>query len=216
MAKVKKKTDTKIELERLVEGILDIPIVGLTPVIPHRWSEKAKRSMPGHPDKDKVKKTKELRNPEQEADACLYKMGKKNEKIGMPATAFKAATVGACRFFDEPSIVQCKQLVFVQGEGPEQLVEISGTKELREDMPRNSGGNCDLRYRYYIHDWKATLRIRFVPALISPDSICALVDAAGRGGVGDWRPSSPKSQTGTFGTFRVDDDREVKVVKVKA
>ena len=36
------------------------------------------------------------------------------------------------------------------------------------------------------------------------DQHAALVDAAGIGGVGEWRPTSPKSATGSYGTFRVD------------
>ena len=199
-----------IILNRLEDAIIEIPIVGLTPVIPHRWSEKAKRMMPGHPDGDAVKKTKEKRRPEEEAEACLYKLG---EALALPATAFKAAIVGACRFFDRPSMVEAKQLLFVGGEGPEQLVPIYGTKELHEDTPRNANGNADLRYRYYILDWTATLHVRYTPSRITRESVMALVDAAGRGGVGDWRPSAPKSYTGTFGTWRVDASKEVRDVQ---
>jgi len=190
-----------IQLQRLSEGVIEVPIVGLTPVIPHAWSEKSKRMMPGHPEGDSVKNKKEKRKPEEEAEACLYKIGK---SLGIPATAFKAAIVDACRFFSEPSMVEAKQLLFVEGEGPQQLVKISGEKQLVEDTPRNANGNADLRYRYYIHEWTCTLRIRFVAARISAESVVALVDAAGRGGVCDWRPSSPKSKTGTYGTWRMD------------
>jgi hypothetical protein len=62
----------------------------------------------------------------------------------------------------------------------------------------------DLRYRNYFFPWKAVLNIRFISDAIDADSILALVDAGGRGGVGDWRPSSPKSATGTYGQYRVD------------
>jgi hypothetical protein len=213
MAKVKAAAaeSSIIVLTRLEDAILEIPIVGLTPVIPHRWSEKAKRMMPGHPEGDTVKKTKEKRNPKQEAEACLYLLG---EKLALPATGFKAALVGACRFFDRPSMVEAKQLLFVEGEGPEQLVRISGKKDLHEDMPRNANGNADLRYRYYVQDWAAVLRIRYTPSRITRESVIALVDAAGRGGVGDWRPSAPKSYTGTFGTWRVDQNKEVRDVEI--
>jgi hypothetical protein len=204
---VAKKKDTgTIELTRLSEQELEIPIVGTAPVIPHKWSEKSIRMMPGHPEKEKVKTKKEDRDPETEADACLYKL--KGNRLAIPATAFKAAMVGACRFFEKPSMVEAKQMFFVVGEVDEsgdQLVPITGEKTLREDTPRNSNGNADLRYRYAIKNWTATLNVRFVPEIISPESIVSLVDAAGRGGVGDWRPSAPKSYTGTFGTWRVDD-----------
>jgi hypothetical protein len=211
MAK-KKQAETvgTIELSRLRDSILEVPIIGLTPVIPHKWSEKAKRMMPGHPDAD-PNKPKGKRQPKEEAEACLYKLGK---SLAMPATAFKAAIVGACRFFDKPTMVEAKQLLFIEGEGPEQLVKISGDKgEPQEDTPRNANGSADLRYRYYISGWAAKLRVRYVPSRITRESVVTLVDAAGRGGVGDWRPSAPKSFTGTFGTFRLDESKEVRDVQ---
>jgi len=207
----KKPTNSTIELTRLVETTSVIPIDGLTPIIPHKWSEKAKRMMPGHPDRDSVKGKKEQRKPEEEATACLYTF-KKGKKIvlGMPATAFKAAMVGACRFFDKPSMVEAKQMLFVEPDGFDDegtpLVEIvAGSKTLREDTPRLPGGTSDLRYRYCLSDWTASLRVTFVPMIITTNSVMSLVDAAGRGGIGDWRPSAPKSMTGTFGTWRVSD-----------
>ena len=208
MAKTKKKDDGGvIELTRLEDAVVEVPIVGLTPYIPHRWSEKAKRQMPGHPDGGKVKAAKGVRKPEEEAEACLYKLGK---QLAAPATAFKAAIVDACRFFKEPSMVEAKQIIFVGGEGPEQLVAITSKEQiLHEDTPRNSNGNADLRYRYYLMGWAAVLRIQYVPTRLSAESVIALVDAAGRGGIGDWRPSARTSKTGTYGTWRIDPKMEV-------
>lgn len=211
MAKKKKVEQGTIQLTRLTDAIIEVPIKGITPLIPHNWSEKARRTMPGHPDAPDEKVPKGKRQPEIEADGCLYYID--DERLGMPATAFKAALVGACRFFEKPSMVEAKVLLFVEGEGPKQLVPIEyKTKELHEDMPRNANGGTDLRYRYYLVEWTATLRIRYVPALISRESILALADAAGRGGVGDWRASAPKSHTGTYGTWRIDDRKKVKDV----
>ena len=211
MAYAKKKVEGSeaIVLKRLQDASVTVKIVGLTPVIPHRWSEKAKQMMPGHPSSaEKVKEKKGVRVPEEEAEGCLYRMP--DGRPGMPAVAFKAAIIAACRFFDKPSMTEAKLLIFVEGEGPESLVPLEGNLVLREDTPRNSNGGADLRYRYAIHDWTATLKVRFVPTSISAGSVVALVDAAGRSGVGDWRPSAPKSCTGTFGTWRVhiDDDEE--------
>ena len=212
MAKAKKDTGA-IELTRLTDVVLAIPVKGMTEIIPHKWSEKAKRSMPGHPDKETVKKVKEVRNPEQEAKDCLYFIDESETTLGIPATAFKAAIVGACRFFDKPTMVEAKQMLFVVGTGVDQLVQISGNKVLREDLVRLPNGSADLRYRYGIKDWSAIVLVRFVPQIISPESVVALADGAGRGGCGDWRPSAPKSHTGTYGTWRVDDSQECAVVE---
>lgn len=204
-----------IELTRLKDSVVEIPIKGLTDVIIHAWSEKAKRMMPGHPERDTVKKSKSVRDPKEEAEACLYKLGE--DRLGFPATGFKAAIVGACRFFDKPSMVEAKQLIFVEGEGSKQLVPFIGKRdtlkmEIHEDLPRLPNGSSDLRYRYYISDWRMLLRVRYVPDRITKESVIALVDAAGRGGIGDWRPSAPKSMTGSFGTWRVDETAEIKEI----
>ena len=210
MAKKKESKATGlIELERLTDSIVDIPIIGLTPFIPHKWSEKAKRQMPGHPDADKISKAKGKRNPKEEADACLYRLG---NSFAFPAVGFKAAIVSAARYFDNITLVEAKILIRVLGEGSEQLVRLKGKKELHEDLPRNASGNPDLRYRYYICDWSGVLRVEFPPMRISQDSIISMVDAGGRSGIGDWRPNAPKSMTGTFGTWRVDQTKEIKII----
>ena len=100
--------------------------------------------------------------------------------------------------------VLVKQTVLVIGDGPDQLVPIEyGDITMREDTPRNASGVADLRYRAQYWPWSTTLRVRTIEGQFDNESILALVDAAGIGGVGEWRPTSPKSATGTYGTFEV-------------
>jgi hypothetical protein len=179
--------------------------VGTTPLIPHRWSQKAiammqvKQSQPG------VRAKREAKDPEQEAyDSCYWLKDEAGEDVpAMPATAFKAAMVGACRFFEGLTMTAAKQIFYVVGEGPDQLVRISGDMTMRTDTPRNATGVADLRYRNAFFPWSTTLTVRFLPGILTPDSVIALLDAAGRGGVGDWRPSAPRSATGTYGQWTV-------------
>lgn len=202
-----------IQLRRIEDVVYTVNIEGVTPVIPHRWSEKSLRMM-----RDKqmsatstTRVRKEPKNPEEEANDSCYWLDVKDDdgsisrKGAVPATAFKAAMVGACRFYEGITMTQAKLLFYVEGEGPDQLVPINGEPEMREDTPRNSGGVADLRYRMMFWPWSARLRVHFLPSMIGVDSVVSLVDAAGKGGVGDWRPSSPKSATGTYGQFRVVD-----------
>ena len=112
----------------------------------------------------------------------------------------------AARMFEGVTQVGLKQIILVEGEGPEQLVPIDfGEVTMREDTPRNASGVADLRYRAQYHPWSALLRVRTVAGQIDEASLIALVDAAGVGGVGEWRPTSPKSATGTYGTFEIVD-----------
>lgn len=194
-----------ITLTRLEDAMVEIRIVGLTPIIPGKWSEKAKMMMPGHPAAEALGRTKKgVRKPEEEAESRVYRLP--DGRPGVPATAYKAAMVSACRFFARPTMTEAKLLFFVEGTGPNQLVPLEHEEPpiLREDTTRNATGVADLRYRYAFYPWAATLRIRYTPSSISASSVAALLDAAGRVGVGEWRPGSPKSATGTYGTWRAD------------
>jgi hypothetical protein len=198
-----------VQLRRLEEVTVPILVEGVTPVIPHRWSQKSIRMMADKQQqtgKGTVRK-REPKNPDQEAeDSCYWlpSLEGDGKDPALPAVSFKAAMVGACRFFEGMTMTQAKLLFYVEGEGPDQLVRLTfGEQVRREDTPRNAGGVPDLRYRYAFHPWSATVRVRYMPSMIDASSVVTLLDAAGHGGVGDWRPSSPKSTTGTFGQFRV-------------
>jgi hypothetical protein len=194
---------SSITLRRLVESTVKVEIIGKTAYIPHKWSEKSKRMMPGHPDKPQIRETKGVRKPEEEAEACIYRLP--DGQPGIPAVAIKAAMVGGCRLFEGLTMTQAKILFYVIGEGPEELIRFTGEPHMREDTPRNSNGSADLRYRYEFRNWRASVEISYLAGLIDQESILALLDAGGRGGVGEWRPSAPKSLTGLYGQFRVRD-----------
>jgi hypothetical protein len=201
-------TTKVIDLQRIARNTIKIPIVGVTPLIPHNWSEKARRLMriaqgiAVDGAAPTVKRAREAKDPLEEAEASLYRL--EDGGIGMPATAFKSAIADASRDFTAVTIVQVKQSVFVYGEGAEQLVPIEGDLHLREDMPRNANGNADLRYRYSVWPWRAELQVEFKANYLTEGAVAALVDAAGDVGVGDWRPGAPKSKTGTYGRFTVE------------
>jgi hypothetical protein len=200
-----------IQLERLREDRMIVPVIGITPLIHHKWSEKVKARMLADMQVEKGKRTiekkREPKDPQAEADAALYQFP--DGRIGFKSVAFKAAMVGACRFYTGLTMIDTKTLFFIEGEvvGDDALVEIFGEKTMREDTPRVANGATDLRYRYQIWPWRADLSIRYLSQNISADSIVALVDGGGRNGVGEWRPNSPRSHTGTYGMWQVDDER---------
>jgi hypothetical protein len=206
-----------LNLERIQDQLIEVPIVGITPVIPHKWTEKALRMMREKQmgGQGATRSKREPKDPQEEAEQSCYWLP--DGTPGMPATAFKSAIVEASRYYDGVTMTALKRIIFVEGEGPDVLVRIIGEQHLREDTPRNSGGTADLRYRYAFSPWSAILRVRFVPQVVPAKSVINLVDAAGRGGVGDWRPGSPKSNTGIFGTFRIDDEKleQLKVADIK-
>ena len=180
---------------------IDVPIVGTTPLIVHRWAEKSKQMMRDKQQGGAVTK-KAPKQPEVDRMEATYWI--KKGVPGFPAAAFKIATVDATRYFEKAvSFELLKRVVRVAGVGPEQLVRINGDLHPREDPVRVGMGTADLRYRNEIWPWKAVLQIRYLTAALTLDSLIALVNAGGGGGVGEGRPSAPKSKGGTFGCYEV-------------
>jgi len=200
-----------IKLRRLEKQTYEIPLVGRTPLIIHKWSEKALRMMREKQSGSAARPKKDPKVPEQEAEEATYFLP--DGRPGFPATGFKAAMVHATRSFEGITLVAARTMFFVWGEGPEQLVAIEGTRTIREDTPRIGMGTTDLRYRPAFFPWSATIRVTFKPAQIDLESVLALLNEGGDGGIGEWRPQAPKSLTGTFGTFDIDLDGEIKQVR---
>jgi hypothetical protein len=189
---------TLATLKRIERAVIEVPIVGTAPLIAHAWSEKAKEMMIAPKGQTRTKKP--ARDPEADFAAARYRLD--DNRDGFPAVAFKAAMVDAARLYDGVKMTELRAALYVSGEGTDLLVPIHGEATIREDMVRVGMGVADIRWRPSYWPWAAVLRVQFLPTLLSADSVVNLVDAAGIGGVGEWRPS--KAKTGTFGTFRVD------------
>lgn len=195
----------RFNLREIKRHTYRIPIVGTMPLIVNRWSEKA-RTMMLESQQTKARTKKEPKDPVALFQASKYLTT--DGKDGFPATAFKAAIADAARLFDGVTMVQVKQSVVVEADATDnrgdQLILINyGEVLMREDTPRNANGVADLRYRAQYNDWSAILHVTCIADQFDLASIGALVDAAGIGGVGEWRPTSPKSKTGIYGTFEV-------------
>lgn len=192
-----------VEIKPLQIETVFVKIEGDTELIMHRWSEKAKRAML---DKQmgKARVKKEAKDPEADYQSSMYRLD--DGRPGMQAGAFKAAIVGACRMFKGLPMTQAKIAIRVNGEvnkDGEILTPIVGEPHMREDMVRLETGVADIRYRAGFWPWSATLSITYNANLLSLEQLYNLINAAGFGGVGEWRASAPKSSSGNFGSFHV-------------
>jgi hypothetical protein len=215
---------SEITIQRIQRQEAHIHIVGTAPLVVSKFSEKAKRQMR---EAQAGRKTpKQTRDPEADFQGARNRIGDNEGWDGFPASGLKGAIVAGARFFNDKklSMTLLKQAIFVIGEGPNQLVPIEhdGSKKLygvhtepvmREDMVRNATGVADFRYRPMYEPWAMTVKILYMPSLMAVETIVALVDAGGFVGIGEGRPGSKMSQTGSWGTFQVDDTVDVKLVK---
>jgi len=193
---------TRLPAERML-----VPIIGVTPLIVHKWDEKAKKKMLD--EMQGRKQPKQPKDPDAEYKASLYHTDQGG--YGFPVVGFKACIVGAARFYDKSvTMVRLRQCLFMQGvasdDGKQILTPIIGVPQMREDAVTVGMKGRDLRYRGEFQEWTATLDITYITSALDGDSVLSLIDAAGRGiGVGEWRPE----KNGQNGTFRVDDARDV-------
>jgi len=197
--------DKVVTIQSLKLETVKVPIKGITPLIVHNWSAKAKRQMleKQMAGKNAPKAKKEPKDPEADYKASLYLMP--DGKPGFPAPGFKAAIVGACRMFDGLPMTLAKTIIRVNG----YLVRIEGEHHMREDPVRLETGVADLRYRAEFPEWSATLSITFNANILKVEDIISLVNAAGMVGIGEWRPSAPKVLSGTYGCFEVDTSKQI-------
>ena len=172
---------------------LTLVLIGDSPLISHKWSEKAKKQML---DKQmKVAKTaKTAKNPEEDYLDSLYEHPEGG--YGFPCVAFKAAAVGACRFSDGIKMTESRGAFHVDGE----LAQIDGEPNMREDMVRVGMGTADIRYRGEFKTWRTKLNLTYNADVLSPGQIINLFNLAGFGvGVGEWRPE----KDGSYGRFHI-------------
>lgn len=186
-----------IELPELKKNFVQIRLVGDSPLIMHRFSEKSRKEML---DKmmGKAKAGKEPYDPVREYENSMYRT--EDNKPGFPAIGFKAAAVNAANDAGIQKTL-ARRAFHVIGE----IVPIEGTPIMREDVVRIAMGTSTVRHRAEFKHWSATLDVVFNSGIISLEQLINLFQIAGFGvGVGEWRPE----KDGTFGTFHVAGENE--------
>jgi len=201
----------QIVITRIKTEAIRIPIRGLSPLITHKFSAKAKQqmldAMQGNP---QPKKTKD---PEQEYRDAAYHLD--DGGFGLPSISFKNCTVSAARHWGKNvTMVGLRQTLFFRGEHSKiegmQLARIDGEEYMREDVVRVSNGGTDLRYRPCWPEWTSYIDVIYVKSALTQDSVLSLVEAGGLTvGVGEWRPE----KRGEYGTFCIREDVRVELLK---
>lgn len=196
MFKAAKKKEVTIEPIQL--GTLFVEIIGTTPLICNRFSEKSKKQILDKQTKA-PKQARKAKNPREEYLSSLYPYP--GGGYGFPASAFKKAAVGACSHVEGITKSVARGAFHVIGD----LVKLKGSKpKMRQDTVRIPSG-ADIRHRAQFDNWSTTLEIKYNENVISDAQIVNLQNVAGFAiGVGEWRPQ----REGTFGMFTVGGRRQ--------
>lgn len=196
----------RIELPTFDRRVIQIVLSGDSPLICHKWSEKAKKQMLDKQMK-RARGAKESKDPEQDYRDSLYVHP--DGGYGFPAVAFKASAVGACSQVQWITKVLARSTFHVIGE----LLPIHGEPSMREDMVRIAMGTSDIRYRGEFKSWWVEVDVEYNAAAISAEQIVHLFNIAGFGvGLGEWRPE----RDGQYGRFHVATEAEITTLRKAA
>jgi hypothetical protein len=193
MAKAKAGAVEAVCIPALEIKTFVLTLVGDTPLITNKFSEKAKQQMrdkqQGRANAGRAKK-----DPEADFRGSLY--GHPEGGYGFPAIAFKAAAVDAATCTGSIPKTVVRRAFHIDCE----LVKIDGTPTIREDTVKVGMGTTDLRYRGEFLTWSTTFKVSCNPNVLSIEQIVNLFNIAGFStGVGEWRVE----RDGNFGRFHV-------------
>lgn len=198
--KAKKPKATTAAVEIIVPELdivhTKITLVGDSPLVMHKWSDKAQKMML---DKQTGQGTqaREKKNPKQDYEDSIYYISKGKKPVyGFPAIAFKSAAVDACSHIAGVTKVIARGAFHI----PCELVTIEGEPEMVQHMVRVGMGTADIRFRAMFKEWKTTFELRFNRRVLSISQIVNLFNTAGFAiGIGEHRPQC----NGSWGMFSV-------------
>lgn len=219
--KTSKTEIVTIEVKPVEIATMNVRIRGTSPLIVHKWSEKAKKEILDKQTKATKTKGKDAKNPVADFIASAYwltpeptegtqeafeKAVQNGARWGFPVTAIKqAAIMSASRNDIDVKTTTLRGSFFIAGEGPDMLAEIKGcAPEMREDMVRVGGisKTADIRYRAMFTNWYMDLQIQYNKnGTITPEQIVNLINLGGfTCGIGEWRPE----KDGAYGMYQVE------------
>ena len=213
MAKPQAK-EAEIQVLEITQGALDVWIVGVSPLICNRMSNKGAREllMP-RGKKNAVEKASTLKHdPMAEFRESPYRAMTDDgaTRLQLMSAMFKRAMMTAALDLPGTKKAQIGRLVYVEGD----RVDLYGVPQILMAITRSADINKtpDVRTRAILPRWACRLTVKFVRPVLRDHSVAALLAAGGvTAGVGDWRV---EKGAGAYGRYRLatEDDLELQEI----
>jgi hypothetical protein len=215
MAKPAAKSEEVI-IQKISTGVLTVNVLGTTPLIFNRMSEKAWRELllPAPP-KNRASRASVLKHePFDEYRASVYQDRDEASPTALmlPVQCFKGAATTAALDMPGSNKSQMGRLLWIR----ERWVSIYGVPEIYCSIVRQAGMNRtpDVRTRAILPTWAARFVIEYVEPIVKAQSVINLLAAGGLTvGVGDFRQEKGKGNFGQFVIVDADDERYLEVMK---
>lgn len=198
-------------------------IIGTAPLVMAKFSQKAKEQIMATQAAGSQAKSKKVRAPKNFDAVCEESVHYSRDGwVGIPAGAFRAAMISACRLVGF-KMTLAKLSLFVVADGFDRdegtpLVRLIAGKYRRIDLHvRNATGVIDLRSRPMWDEWQADVVLRYDADQFSLTDVSNLMSRVGEQvGLLEGRPDS-KSSTGMgWGTFRLATEADMKSLRKAA
>lgn len=211
-----KKHEKKVSMEvlQLNASVLEVNLLGMSPLIFNAMSAKAKRNIVlPPPKKSRAEKESTLKHdPMQEYRDSVYRRSGDDHdtRLIFPGGGVKAAIAQAGVDVPGGARATLGRLVQVI----ETDVSVWGVPQIYMAVVRNAGASRtpDIRTRAILPKWATRFRVRFITPNVTEQAIGNLIAAAGMiVGLGDFRPEKGK---GSYGQFRMADADDPELLEV--
>lgn len=209
----KKKTEEfeAIYIEPIEREILDLCLVGLTPLVFNKQSEKARRDLLFPPNKTKAeRKTTMKHDPLAEYQNSVHRLTEGPTLLAFPSSGFKKAMMTTA--LDIPGAT--KAGIARQVRVHSYMTPIYGIPKMYMTGVIQAGMSKapDVRTRAIVEEWACTLQISYVRGLLNGTTLTNLVNGAGQLiGIGDYRQ---EKGAGDFGLFEVRGPKDKEFLRI--
>jgi hypothetical protein len=212
---VSKPADAEVQILEVSKGIIDVCILGGSPLICNRMSEKARQSLilPNGKMTTAMKAVNLKHDPLNEFRSSPYINSENGPtRIQLLASMFKGAMKTAA--LDLPGATKSKigRLVYVEGD----RIDVYGVPQVLSAVTRSSDMNRtpDVRTRAILPRWACRLSIAYVTPMINQASVINLLAAGGiTAGIGDWRVEKGSGSYGQYYLVTPDDPTFLSVMQ---
>jgi len=218
MAAKPESKETSIDIMEVVKGRMEFCVLGSSPLIMNRMSQKVWfELLAPKGKKTAAEKAGSLKHyPVQEFRDSPYRMTdpKSPALLAIMPTAFKKAMGTAALDMPGAKKSQILRLIYVEGE----MIPIYGVPRVFMAITRSSdmARTPDVRTRAILPEWACKLSITFTKPILREQSIANLLAAAGfQSGVGDWRQEKGSGSYGSFKLVSADDEDFRRIVKMQ-
>ncbi len=186
-------------------------LVGVAPLVIHRFSAKTKMEMKQKMEAGKQASSKKVREAKSTDTSFMEaRYISKEGWDGFHASSIRNALISACRLVGfKMTLAKLSLFVIADGWDREEpqipLIRIIGKPTKQEDMARVETGQPYVTVRAAYYDWKANVHIRWDNDQFSLEDVTNLLSRVGmQVGIGEGRPDSKNSAGMGWGLFEIE------------